>query len=65
MKLSFLIFNKNAKLNTREIFCNHKIAKLNTRKMFFFSNCEIKYPQKFNTFKVEMTPVQSITDIVR
>ena len=45
MKLSFLIFTEIAKLNTREMFCNHQIAKLNTRKIKFFSNREIKYPR--------------------
>ena len=44
MGLSFLIFTKITKLNTREMFCNHQIAKLKTRKMYF--------PRNFNTCKV-------------
>ena len=44
MRLSFLIVTEIAKLNIREIFCNHQIFKLNTHKMQFFSNCKTKYP---------------------
>ena len=40
MRLSFLIFNEIAKLNSCVMFCNHQIAKLN-----FFFNCEIKFLQ--------------------
>ena len=41
MRLSFLIFTEIAKLNTREMYCNHQIATLNTRKMLFLSDHEI------------------------
>ena len=48
MRLLFLVFIEIAKLNTREMFCNHQIVKLNTHKMLsFFSSGEIKYSQKY------------------
>ena len=45
MRLSLLIFTEIAKLNTRELFCNHQIVKLDTSKFLFFSNRKIKYPR--------------------
>ena len=47
MRLSFLIFAEIAKLNTRDLFCNHQIAKLDTCKIYIFSNREIKCSQNF------------------
>ena len=47
MRLSFLIFTENAKLNTCEMLLNHQIAKLNNCKMQFFSNRKIQQPQNF------------------
>ena len=36
MRLSFLTFAEIAKLNTREMFCNHQIMKSNPCKIYFF-----------------------------
>ena len=57
MRISFLIFTKIAKLNTRKMFWNHQVAKLNTRKMKCFSKREIKYPlNSIPSFKVCFLP---------
>ena len=36
MRLLFLIFTEIAKLNTREMFCNHQIAKIPAKCNFVF-----------------------------
>ena len=36
MRLLFLIFTEIAKLNIREMFCNHQIAKSDTAEFNFF-----------------------------
>ena len=48
MRLLFLTFPEIAKLNTREIFCNHLIAKLDTHKIYFCKIAKLSIA-KFNT----------------